>query len=89
MKDEIERVSKLKSDDPSAYGKWKADYSDKAKTKKYKTKVSPATKVSNQSSALRDHSLWKIIASCDPSLARRSPTSMLILHQPLLLCSDL
>ncbi len=44
MKDEIERVSKLKSDDPSAYGKWKADYSDKQKKKKYKTKVSPATK---------------------------------------------
>ena len=44
MKDEIERVRKLKSDDPSAYGKWKADYADKAKKKKYKTKVSPATK---------------------------------------------
>lgn len=44
MKDEIERVSKLKSDDPSAYGKWKADYADKGKKKKYKTKVSAATK---------------------------------------------
>lgn len=44
MKDEIERVRKLKSDDPSAYGKWKADYADKAKKKKYKTKVSAATK---------------------------------------------
>lgn len=44
MKDEIERTSKLKSDDPSAYGKWKADYADKGKKKKYKTKVSAATK---------------------------------------------
>lgn len=44
MKDEIERVRKLKADDPSAYGKWKADYADKSKKKKYKTKVSKATK---------------------------------------------
>ena len=44
MKDEIERVSKLSSTDPSAYGKWKADYKDKGKTKKYKTKVSSATR---------------------------------------------
>ncbi len=44
MKDEIERVRNLKSDDPSAYGKWKADYADKGKKKKYKTKVSAATK---------------------------------------------
>jgi hypothetical protein len=43
MKKEIYRVKKLKSDDPSAYGKWDADYSDKAKTKKYKTKKSAAT----------------------------------------------
>jgi hypothetical protein len=43
MKDEIERVRKLKSDDPSAYGKWKADYADKGKIKKYKTKKSKAT----------------------------------------------
>jgi hypothetical protein len=43
MKKEIDRVKKLKSDDPSAYGKWDADYSDKAKTKKYKTKKSAAT----------------------------------------------
>lgn len=43
MKDEIERVRKLKSDDPSAYGKWKADYADKGKKKKYKTKKSKAT----------------------------------------------
>jgi len=44
MKKEINRVKKLKSDDPSAYGKWDADYSDKAKTNKYKTKKSAATK---------------------------------------------
>lgn len=44
MKKEIDRVSKLKSDDPSAYGKWEADYADKGKTKKYKTKKSKATK---------------------------------------------
>jgi hypothetical protein len=43
MKKEIERVSKLKSTDPSAYGKWEADYADKEKTKKYKTKKSKAT----------------------------------------------
>jgi hypothetical protein len=44
MKREIDRVAKLKSDDPSAYGKWEADYADKAKKKKYKTKKSAATK---------------------------------------------
>jgi hypothetical protein len=43
MKKEIDRVKKLKSDDPSAYGKWDADYSDEAKTKKYKTRKSAAT----------------------------------------------
>ena len=43
MKREIDRVKKLKSDDPSAYGKWEADYADKDKTKKYKTKKSAAT----------------------------------------------
>ena len=43
MKDEIERVRGLKADDPSAYGKWKADYADKSKKKKYKTKKSKAT----------------------------------------------
>jgi hypothetical protein len=43
MRKEIDRVKKLKSDDPSAYEKWDADYSDKAKTKKYKTKKSAAT----------------------------------------------
>jgi len=45
MKGEIERVSKLKSDDPSAYGKWEADY--KARNTKsgkpHKTKKSAAT----------------------------------------------
>lgn len=44
MKKEINRVKKLKSNDPSAYGKWEADYADKEKTKKYKTKKSAATK---------------------------------------------
>lgn len=43
MKREIDRVKKLKSNDPSAYGKWEADYADKDKTKKYKTKKSAAT----------------------------------------------
>lgn len=43
MKKEIDRVKKLKSDDPNAYGKWDADYADKDKTKKYKTKKSAAT----------------------------------------------
>jgi hypothetical protein len=45
MKGEIERVSKLKADDPSAYGKWEADY--KARNTKdgkpHKTKKSAAT----------------------------------------------
>jgi len=44
MKREIDRVAKLKNDDPSAYRKWDADYSDKSKTKPYKTKESSATK---------------------------------------------
>lgn len=43
MKREIDRVSKLKSDDPSAYRKWDADYADKDKKKPYKTKKSAAT----------------------------------------------
>lgn len=43
MKREIDRVAKLKSDDPSAYTKWEADYADKDKTKKHKTKKSAAT----------------------------------------------
>jgi len=43
MKKEIERTSKLSDKDPSAYGKWEADYADKGKTKKYKTKKSVAT----------------------------------------------
>ena len=43
MKKEINRVKKLKDNDPSAYGKWDADYADKGKTKKYKTKKSAAT----------------------------------------------
>ena len=45
MKGEIERVSKLKSNDPDAYGKWEADY--KARNTKsgepHKTKKSAAT----------------------------------------------
>ena len=45
MKGEIERVSKLKADDSSAYGKWEADY--KARNTKdgkpHKTKKSAAT----------------------------------------------
>lgn len=45
MKGEIERVSKLKSDDPSAYGKWKADYKSRNTEggKPHKTKKSAAT----------------------------------------------
>ena len=35
MKKDIKARKDLKSDDPSAYGKWDADYSDEAKTKKY------------------------------------------------------
>lgn len=44
MKKEISRVKKLKANDPSAYGKWEADYADKEKNHKYKTKTSAATK---------------------------------------------
>lgn len=43
MKKDIKKREKLKSDDPAAYGKWDADYSDEAKTKKYKTRKSAAT----------------------------------------------
>jgi hypothetical protein len=43
MKREIERTSKLSDKDSSAYGKWEADYADKDKKKKYKTKKSKAT----------------------------------------------
>jgi hypothetical protein len=43
MKGEIDRVAKLSNDDPSAYTKWKADYSDKDKKNSYKTKKSAAT----------------------------------------------
>jgi len=43
MKKEIDRVAKLKNDDPSAYTKWDADYADKDKKKPYKTKKSAAT----------------------------------------------
>jgi hypothetical protein len=43
MKREIERTSKLSDKDPSAYDKWEADYADKGKKKKYKTKKSKAT----------------------------------------------
>jgi len=43
MKKDIKDREKLKSDDPAAYGKWDADYSDEAKTKKYKTRKSAAT----------------------------------------------
>jgi hypothetical protein len=43
MKKDIKIRKNLKSDDPSAYGKWDADYSDEAKTKKYKTRKSAAT----------------------------------------------
>ena len=43
MKKDIKKREDLKSDDPAAYGKWDADYSDEAKTKKYKTRKSAAT----------------------------------------------
>jgi hypothetical protein len=43
MKKDIKDRKSLKSDDPAAYGKWDADYIDKAKTKKYKTRKSTST----------------------------------------------
>jgi hypothetical protein len=43
MKKDIKARKNLKSDDPAAYGKWDADYIDKDKTKKYKTRKSAAT----------------------------------------------
>ena len=43
MKKDIKVRKNLKSNDPAAYGKWDADYSDDAKTKKYKTRKSAAT----------------------------------------------
>ena len=43
MKKDIKTRKNLKSDDPAAYTKWDADYSDKAMTKKYKTRKSTST----------------------------------------------
>ena len=43
MKSDIDKAAKLSDKDPSAYGKWSADYSDKAKTKPYPTKKSAST----------------------------------------------
>jgi hypothetical protein len=43
MKKDIKDRKSLKSDDPAAYGKWDADYIDKEKTKKYKTRKSTST----------------------------------------------
>lgn len=43
MKKDIKARKSLKSDDPAAYGKWDADYIDKDKTKKYKTRKSTST----------------------------------------------
>jgi len=43
MKKDIDKAAKLSDKDPAAYGKWDADYSDKAKTKRYPTKKSVST----------------------------------------------
>lgn len=43
MKKDIKARKNLKSDDPAAYTKWDADYIDKDRTKKYKTKKSAST----------------------------------------------
>ena len=43
MKKDIKARKSLKSDDPAAYEKWDADYIDKDKTKKYKTRKSTST----------------------------------------------
>ena len=43
MKSDIDKAAKLSDKDPAAYGKWSADYSDKAKTKRYPTKKSAST----------------------------------------------
>lgn len=43
MKSDIDKAAKLSDKDPAAYGKWDADYSDKAKTKPYPTKKSTST----------------------------------------------
>jgi len=43
MKSDIDKAAKLSDKDPAAYGKWSADYSDKAKTKPYPTKKSAST----------------------------------------------
>ena len=43
MKSDIDKAAKLSDKDPTAYGKWSADYSDKAKTKRYPTKKSAST----------------------------------------------
>lgn len=43
MKRDIDKAAKLSDKDPAAYGKWSADYSDKAKTKRYPTRKSAST----------------------------------------------
>ena len=43
MKKDIKKRETLKFNDPAAYTKWDADYIDKDKTKKYKTRKSAAT----------------------------------------------
>jgi hypothetical protein len=43
MKKDIDKAAKLSDNDPAAYEKWDADYSDKAKKKPYPTKKSTAT----------------------------------------------
>jgi hypothetical protein len=43
MKKDVDRVAKLGDNNPAAYEKWGADYSDKAKTKPYPTKKSAST----------------------------------------------
>jgi len=67
MKGEIERVSKLKSDDPDAYGKWEADY--KARNTKsgkpHKTKKSAATIAYEKKFGKKNENMEKIKESYD------------------------
>lgn len=67
MKGEIERVSKLKSNDPDAYGKWVADY--KARNTKsgkpHKTKKSAATIAYEKKFGKKNENMEKIKESYD------------------------
>jgi hypothetical protein len=62
MKKEIDKHSKKKDDDASAYGKWEADYKKgdtSSKGKRHETKESPATKAYKKKYGKKNESVSK------------------------------